>query len=175
MALWGWVSPDALPCCCSWFFSSDVSLPGPTLLESPELALLLGHREELRDARCLRFWEIDRWRFLMEELAAMVTTQGWRMAWSAVRRAAGSNGSRRWIKSLARLDTEGQGCGIEEAGQSDLHQCEYKNTQSRRCQFSLHTQTLWNPQSSQSAGWVSRPVTPAQIQSLFKAGPEISF
>lgn len=68
--------PDALPCRCSRFFSSDVSLPGRTLPESPQLAAVLRQREELRDVRCLRFWEIDRWRFLMEELAAMVTTQG---------------------------------------------------------------------------------------------------
>lgn len=57
------------------FFSNDINFPMPTLLASLELAVLLGHREELRDARCLRFWEIDRWRFLAEELAAMVTTQ----------------------------------------------------------------------------------------------------
>lgn len=50
----------------------------------------------------------------MEEPAAMVATQGWRMAWSAVKRAAGSNGSKRWIKSLARLDTDGQGWGGEQ-------------------------------------------------------------
>lgn len=52
------------------------SVPPPELFESPELVVLLGHREELRDVRCLRFWEIDRWRFLMEEPAARVTTQG---------------------------------------------------------------------------------------------------
>lgn len=75
------------------------------------VVLLLGHREELRDARCLRFCEIDLWRFVMEELAAVVTTQGWRTAFSAVRRVAGSNTSRRRMKSLAKLDTEGQGCG----------------------------------------------------------------
>lgn len=46
------------------------------VLEAPELRVLLGHREELRDVRCLRFAEMDRCRFLMEELAAMVTTQG---------------------------------------------------------------------------------------------------
>lgn len=58
--------------------SCEICLPGPALLEPPALAVvLLGHREELRDALCLiRFWEIDRWRFFMEELAAMVTTQG---------------------------------------------------------------------------------------------------
>lgn len=52
------------------------SVPPPELFESPQLVVLLGHREELRDVRCLRFWEIDRWRFLMEEPAARVSTQG---------------------------------------------------------------------------------------------------
>lgn len=95
--------------CGTWVFPSDISLAWRTLLAPLELAVLLGHLEELRDARCLRFWEIDRCRFLMEELAAMVTTQGWWMACSAVRRAGGSNTSRCWMKSLARLDTEDQG------------------------------------------------------------------
>lgn len=83
---------------------------------------LLGHRMELRDIRCLRFWEMDRWRSLVEELAAMVTTQGWSTAWSAVRRLAGSKRRRRWIKSLARLETEDQGWGKEhrKAGQTRI-------------------------------------------------------
>lgn len=60
------------------------------------------------------------------------------MAWSAVKRVAGSNSSRRWIKSLARLDTEGQGCGIEEAEKSDCHQCPI-------LEDIIHIQTLWKP------------------------------
>lgn len=98
----------------------DVSPFGTTLLPSPELVDLLGHLVEQRDIRCLRFWEMDRWRFLVEDLAAMVTTQGCLTAWSAVRRAAGSKRSRRWIKSLARLETEDQGWGKEQrkAGQT---------------------------------------------------------
>lgn len=87
--------------------AGDISPFGPTLLRSPELVDL--HRMELRDIRCLRFWEMDRRRFLVEELAAMVTTQGCWTAWSAVRRVDGSKRSRRWIKSLARLEIEGQG------------------------------------------------------------------
>lgn len=58
------------------FSPPTLSVPPPELFESPELVLLLGHREELRDVRCRRFWEMDRWRFLMEEPAARVTTQG---------------------------------------------------------------------------------------------------
>lgn len=62
--------------------SGECSLPPPRSLASPAspaspaLVALLGQREELRDARNFRFWEMDRCRFLVEEPAARVSTQG---------------------------------------------------------------------------------------------------
>lgn len=52
---------------------------------------------------------MERCRFFMDEEAAMLTTHGCLRACSAVIRAPGSTVSRRSMKSLARLDTLGQG------------------------------------------------------------------
>ena len=68
--------------------------------------LVLWQREE---ARLRRFWEMERCRFFMDEEAAMLTTHGCLRACIAVIRALGSTVSRRSMKSLARLDTLGQG------------------------------------------------------------------
>lgn len=68
--------------------------------------LVLWQREE---ARLRRFWEMERCRFFIDEEAAMLTTHGCLRACSAVIRAPGSTVSRRSMKSLARLDTLGQG------------------------------------------------------------------
>lgn len=63
---------DAAQSTSSAFFSGVVSLSA-----AAEFLVLLGHREELRDARFLRFCEMDRCRFLMEEeVDATVTIQG---------------------------------------------------------------------------------------------------
>lgn len=52
---------------------------------------------------------MERCRFFIDEEAAMLTTHGCLRACSAVIRAPGSTVSRRSMKSLARLDTLGQG------------------------------------------------------------------
>ena len=71
--------------------------------------LVLWQRD---DALFRRFWEMERCRFFMEDEAAMLTTQGCFSAWPAVRRSLGSTVSTRSMKSLARLDTLGQGWGV---------------------------------------------------------------
>lgn len=70
--------------------------------------LVLWQRD---DARFRRFWDIQRWRFFMEEEAAMLTIHGCFRAWPAVSRSLGSTVRIRSTKSLARLDTLGHGWG----------------------------------------------------------------